>query len=282
MNRTHNMIGVGIVGGIFSGLTGVGGSAILVSLMVAWLGMSQHRAQGTTPAVILPTALVGAASYAVQGLNGQFRFDAGLALSLIPAIALPSIAGVAIGATWMSVLPAAQLRRAFGVFLFFVALSMLTRGILPIGTASGQSLAIPFIFWILLGFVAGVLSGFLGIGGAMVIIPFMTLGAGIPQHMTQGVSLAIIAITAIAGAYTQYRLGHVEGSAVVPMGISSVVAVVAASLVAGQIDSFWLTKIFGLALLFFSYQFTFGSTIPKPPVASSRAPVDFSPGSYQI
>jgi hypothetical protein len=212
-------------------------------------------------------------------MSGQFRFDTLLALSLIPAVALPSIAGVFIGATWMSVLPAAQLRRAFGVFLFFVAFSMLTRGILPIGTPNGAYVPVPFIFWIMLGFVAGIFSGFLGVGGAMVIIPFMTLGAGIPQHMTQGVSLAIVAITAITGVYVQHRLGNMDPSSVRQIAPASVIAVLISTVLAGQMDSFWLTKIFGLTTAYFGYQFTF---VSREPGRVGSAALDPSVDYYQI
>lgn len=274
--RRLRLLLVGVVTGTFSGLTGVGGGAILVSLLVAWLRVDQHKAQGTTPAAILPVALLGAVIYMVQGFSGVFRFDAQLALGLIPALALPSIAGVVIGATWMAALPSVQLRRAFGVFLFFVAFSMLTRGVVPIGTPNGASVAIPFIFWVLLGFVSGIFSGLLGIGGAMVMIPFMTLGAGIPQHMTQGISLAVVAITTIVGAFTQYKLRNVDISLVPSMAPGSVVAVAVASLAAGQLDSFWLTKIFGLAMLYFGYQFTFWPT--RRQLETPRADA----GSYSI
>lgn len=278
--HTWKAITIGAVIGLFDGLTGVGGGAILVSLMVSWLGMSQHLAQGTTPAVIAPVVFLGAITYAIQGVNGQFAFDISLALSIIPALAIPSVFGVFIGATWMAMLPAAQLRRAFGVFLFFIAFAMLTRGVLPIGTAPGASVSVPFLFWVMLGFVTGVFAGFLGIGGAVVLAPFMVLGAGMPQHMSQGITLAVVTITAVVGAYAQHRLGNISMKSVATMVPSSLIAVVGASLVAGQLDSFWLTKIFGLAMAFFSYQFTFGvaqaSTKPSSPSA------DPSVGYYHI
>lgn len=279
MYQAWKAAGLGVVTGGFGGLTGVGGGAILVSLMAAWLGVNQRQAQGTAPVVMLPIALLGATLYMVQGIGGQFPFNAPLALSLIPAIALPSIAGVLIGATWMSVLPTSQLRRAFGVFLFFVAFAMLTRGLVPIGTPDGASVPVPYIFWIMLGFLAGVIAGFLGLGGGMLVIPFMTLGAGIPQHMAQGISLAVVAITALAGAYAHYKLGHVDAWCVRHMAPGAVFAVIGASLLAGQLDSFWLTKIFGLTMVYFSYQFTF---VPEERTHSPSPEPDPSVGFYQI
>ncbi len=268
MNDASKASTIGAVTGLFSGLTGVGGGPILVSLMVAVLGINQRRAQGTTPVIILPVALLGATLYIVQGIGDRARFDTPLALALIPAIAVPSIAGVSIGATWMAALPTSQLRRAFGVFLFLVAFSMLTRGILPIGTPDGAYVPVPFIFWFMLGFVTGVLSGLLGVGGAMIIIPFMTLGAGISQYMTQGISLAIVSITAIAGTWVHYKLGNVDLRCVKRIAPAALIAVIVSSLLAGNLDGFWLTKFFGLTVAYFGYRFTFLSETSKPALAS--------------
>lgn len=279
---TRRAVTVGVATGLFSGLTGVGGGALVVSLMVSILGLTQRVAQGTAPAVILPVAFFGAITYTVQGMTGQFPFDTPLALRLIPALAIPSIFGVVIGATWMTNLPAAQLRRAFGVFLFFVSLSMLLRGA-DAGAAASTSTDVPFIFWVLLGFVSGVFSGFLGIGGAMVMIPFLTLGAGISQHMTQGITLGVVAITTVAGAYTNYKLHNLDTRVTTVMAPSAIVTVIGASLVAGILDAFWLTKICGAVLGYFAWQFTFGTRSrgsSSPPTAP--APVDPAVGFYRI
>lgn len=271
-------LAVGAITGVFSGLTGVGGGAILVSLMASVLGLRQHVAQGTSQVVILPTALVGAATYAAQGLAGKFEFDVGLAAGIIPALAFPSLAGVVIGSTWMAGLPAAQLRRAFGVFLFLVALSVATRDLLPMAAAPHQ-VEVPYIFWVLLGFVSGVFAGFLGIGGALVMLPFMTMGAGLPQHMSQGITLAVVTITTVAGALTQARLGNVNAAVVKSVAPASLAAVVAAGLVAGMLDAFWLTKIFALAMAYFGYRFTFVQPRPRP---AEQPKVDPSAGFYHI
>src|SRR5512135_3801399 len=54
--RGERMLGilVGLIGGTLSGLTGLGGGFIMVPLLVYLFGMSQHSAQGTSLAVLLP------------------------------------------------------------------------------------------------------------------------------------------------------------------------------------------------------------------------------------
>ena len=58
------VVAIGLAGGLMSGLFGVGGGVIFVPALVALFGLPQRRAQGTSLAVILPTAIVGALTYA--------------------------------------------------------------------------------------------------------------------------------------------------------------------------------------------------------------------------
>jgi uncharacterized membrane protein YfcA len=61
-----------------------------------------------------------------------------------------------------------------------------------------------------LGLIAGLVGGMLGIGGGLLMVPGMVLLLGIPQHIAQGTSLAVIAVTSLVGAYTHYRQGTVS------------------------------------------------------------------------
>jgi len=63
---------------------------------------------------------------------------------------------------------------------------------------------------IVVGLVAGVFVGMLGIGGGAILIPGMVLLMDVEQHTAQGVALAVIAATALLGAITHYRQGNVR------------------------------------------------------------------------
>lgn len=68
MDRQRLLVLVaGALTGVFSGLTGVGGGVILVSMMVSFLGFTQHRAHGTSLAVIIFLALFGAIATQIDG-----------------------------------------------------------------------------------------------------------------------------------------------------------------------------------------------------------------------
>jgi uncharacterized membrane protein YfcA len=63
----------------------------------------------------------------------------------------------------------------------------------------------------LLGIVSGVISGFLGLGGAIVIVPMLVLLFGMSQKQAQGTSLATLLLPIGLAAFLQYyRAGHVN------------------------------------------------------------------------
>ena len=119
MERRRN-IGVsmliGALDGLFSGLTGVGGGAVLVPLLVTALKVPQHSAHGTSLAIIVFIALAGTPVYAQQGAVDW---------TLAAQLTLGSMVGVIVGAKLMLRIPANRLRRGFGIFLVLVAARML-------------------------------------------------------------------------------------------------------------------------------------------------------------
>lgn len=115
MNESFKLIAVGFSVGILSGLLGIGGGVFLVPIMVAYFSISQHAAHATSLAVVIPTAIVSAIIY---GLHGQT--DTLLSIQII----VGSIIGASIGARLMKKIPAAQLKRLFGLMLVLVGLRM--------------------------------------------------------------------------------------------------------------------------------------------------------------
>lgn len=56
----------------------------------------------------------------------------------------------------------------------------------------------------MIGFLTGVLSGLLGVGGGFILVPLLVL-AGIPVHVAIGTSLGYVTCTSVSGAYTHFR-----------------------------------------------------------------------------
>ncbi len=99
------------------------------------------------------------------------------------------------------------------------------------------------------GFVAGVLSGLVGIGGGQVFVPVMTLGFGATQVVAQGTSLAAIVPTAMVGGVTHIRQGAVDLDAAVWTGAGGLLGGVVGALVAVHVAGPLLARVFGLLLI---------------------------------
>jgi uncharacterized protein len=102
-------VAIGILGGIAAGLFGVGGGIVIVPALIYWAGFSQHKATGTSLAVLLPPIGLGAAfEYYRHG-----NVDIGAAIIL----ATSTFVGAWGGAYLANQIKGPHLRLLFGVFL---------------------------------------------------------------------------------------------------------------------------------------------------------------------
>ena len=111
---------LGLVGGVLSGLFGVGGGIVFVPVLALGLGLSQLDAEATSLLAILPTVVAGAVS---QQRYGNVRWQAGL------IVGLAGIVGVEAGVFVARALPEDTLRRLFGVLMIAVAVQVAWRAL---------------------------------------------------------------------------------------------------------------------------------------------------------
>jgi uncharacterized membrane protein YfcA len=107
------------------------------------------------------------------------------------------------------------------------------------------------IYLIIIGLCAGVLSGFMGVGGGVVMIPLMILLLGYDQHQAQGMSLAVLAVpVTFVAAYTYHQSGHViNWKYAIVIALFFIVGGYFGSKLAVAINQTLLKKIFALVLL---------------------------------
>ena len=110
------MLAIGLAAGIASGLFGVGGGIVMIPMMLLYAKVDQHTAHATSLAAIVPIALAGAATFALQ--------DA-IDYTLAGGLALGSMLGAPIGVRLMNRTSEASLRMAFGILQVGVGLLLL-------------------------------------------------------------------------------------------------------------------------------------------------------------
>jgi uncharacterized membrane protein YfcA len=108
---------LGVVAGIFSGLIGIGGGIIIVPALVLLFGLSQHTAQGTTLALMVPPiGLLAALAYYKQGF---------VDLKIAAFVCLGFFVGGLLGAKFALGIPETILKKIFGVVLLAVSIRMI-------------------------------------------------------------------------------------------------------------------------------------------------------------
>ena len=228
---------IGAMVGTLAGLTGIGGGVFLVPLLVAVLYVSQYEAHGTSLAVIFPMALCSAITY---GVMGYIEWDVFLAFAGGGAV------GALLGARLMKRLPEKRLQWLFGLFVACVGLVMvLTSSTVSAAGPVHEISGLDHLWCVLGGLLAGFLSGILGVGGGVVLIPIMVLLVGMDQHSAQGISLAAIAVISFFGAITHFKQKTVRNDIAMYMAPSAVCYGLLGSFLADRIDANILRDVVG-------------------------------------
>lgn len=104
---------LGLAAGIFGGMFGIGGGTILIPALVYLFGLSQHQAQGTTLAIMIPPIGLLAAM--------RYYYSGNVKLGMAAFICVGFFIGGLIGANIVQKFPGPFLKKIFGVYLLVIA-----------------------------------------------------------------------------------------------------------------------------------------------------------------
>jgi len=116
-HSTLILILIGLAAGVIAGFFGIGGGLVIVPALVYLLGFSQHRATGTSLAILLPPVGLGAVIEYYRHGNIDIRAAIFIALGLL--------AGGWIGAMFSNQISGPYLRLGFGVFVVVLGFYMI-------------------------------------------------------------------------------------------------------------------------------------------------------------
>ena len=231
-------VALGVLAGFLSGLFGVGGGVLIVPGLVLLLSLDQRLAHGTSLAAIVPIAFAGVAGYAVSD-----SVDWPVAACLV----VGSSVGAVLGTHALHVLSVRVLAITFATALLLTA----ARLFLDVPDVSGRN---PLDVWsivslVLLGALAGTLSGLLGVGGGIVMVPGQVLLFSITDAVAKGTSLAVIIPTAVVGTSRNLRRGNADLRLALVVGVAGVVSGAAASQLSVRMDATLSSVLFGVLLV---------------------------------
>jgi uncharacterized membrane protein YfcA len=108
---------LGVIAGILSGVFGIGGGTILIPALVFLFGLTQHQAQGTTLAILVPPiGLLAALRYYYAG---------NVKLNMAAFICIGFFFGALLGAHYIQAVPDSMLKRLFGIYLVVLGARMI-------------------------------------------------------------------------------------------------------------------------------------------------------------
>jgi hypothetical protein len=185
----------GILVGFASGLLGLGGGFLMVPVqfwLLTTLGVDPTLAIrisfGTSLAVVIPTALSSAwGHYCRQCVLSRPLF------AMIP----PCIAGGFIGAAISTHLPGSWMEVFFGIVIIIAAAKIGVGA--PLISGRNTPAVLPVSQYVLWGLLFGCVSGLLGIGGGVIMVPIMVSHMRFSMHQAIGTSTALMVGSAVSG-----------------------------------------------------------------------------------
>ena len=231
----------GVFVGVMSGLLGVGGGTIMVPIFRLAFGMSPLASTATSLFAIIPTSISGVVAHAraktcvpklglALGVGGAVMSPMGVWLaSVSPGWLVICVAAIVIGFS------------AFKMFKKAVKCAPAPRAGRAGGNAQGASAKVvpdqpvlsrkQYLQGACIGLIAGLASGYVGVGGGFIMVPLMLAVLDIPMSLASGTSLIAIMILAIPGVIEQGLLGNIDYLA----GIAIVVGSIPGALVGARL-----------------------------------------------
>lgn len=224
---------ISLFSGAAGALLGLGGGVFLVPLLVYVLGVPMQLAAGASILAVIATSSAAAASYVEEELT---NIRLGMFLELATTL------GAVTGAFLAFAAGDRVLQAVFGFCLLYSSAIMFLqqRRAGPIWTrrendgvaerlrlgggyhdkATGEDIAYgvdrsPLILGI--SYVAGVVSGLLGIGGGAIKVPAMNVVGGVPMKAAVATSNFMVGVTAAASAMVYIRYGRIDAFITAPV-----------------------------------------------------------------
>ncbi len=274
---------IGFVAAVLSGMFGIGGAVVSTPSIRVLLGASPAISLGTTLPVTIPTAASGAFTYYRKGFVEK---------KVAVYCCLSGLVGAVGGALLTRAIDLHYLMLLTGAIVLYMSGATIFRGVTgrgveaepaetppetgepdlcdeptpgPAPSSAGGASAIrrteecgyrdSIPLMLAVGLAGGLLSGLLGVGGGLVLIPCFIYILRMPLKRTFGTSLAVITVIAVPGTIVHAFLGHVSWPLVLYLVIGSIPGAFIGARISIRTDERVLYVLFGLLLAVFGVVF---------------------------
>jgi hypothetical protein len=241
---------VGLVAGLLGGIIGTGGCSVMLPAIHFWMRYPAPLAIGTTLFAVIFTAVSGGYGHLVRrNLDGRATLWMGGA----------GIVGVALG-SWLFILLTKQsqiLGLILGIAFLWPAARMIWEGVGVSRAPQREGKTVPgkAAALSLFGFLIGILTGIVGLGGGYALVPGLIYLFGAPVYVTMGTSLATMIPLAVVGGGIKLAQGFVALGAGLLLAIGTIAGAQVGAAIIKLFKPNTLKLIFGLYFLYVSVKF---------------------------
>jgi uncharacterized membrane protein YfcA len=259
--------GASLVAGFFGSLLGLGGGIIIIPVLTLLLGVDMRWAIGASIVSVIATSSGAAAAYVKEHM-------ANMRVAMV--LEIGTTAGALSGAYLAGVIPTTALYIIFGLVLAYSAFAMFRNS-----QDSGKS--VPADAWadrlnlhdeyfdqaqnrhipyrvthtklgLVLMYIAGMVSGLLGIGSGALKVPALDLAMRLPIKVSTATSNFMIGVTAAASAGVYFARGDINPFIAAPVAVGVLIGAMAGSKILGRVESRLVRGIFVVVLVIISLQ----------------------------
>jgi uncharacterized protein len=260
--------GISVVAGGLGSLLGLGGGIIVVPALTLWLGIDIRYAIGASIVSVIATSSGAAAAYVRERMTN---------LRVAMLLEMATTAGALSGAYLAGVIGGRWLYVIFGAILAASAIQMLRNGrqraagaVPPddladrlrlhetyYDAARGQEIAYRVThtrLGLALMYVAGVVSGLLGIGSGVLKVPAMDLVMRLPIKVSTATSNFMIGVTAAASAGVYFARGDIDPFIAAPVAAGVLLGATVGAWLLGKLRGRVIRVVFVIVLLWVSLE----------------------------
>ena len=234
---------LGAGAGLIGALLGIGGGLLITPLLTLIFGIPIELAIATSLVAIIGTSSAAASVYVERRLS-----DIRLGMTL----ELTTTLGAVSGALVAGLLSRRLLTALFATFLFYAGATMVRRATnpRPIEDGVGDYRPRRMGLGLAISYLAGGISGLLGVGGGPIKVPLMYLVMGIPLKVATATSNFMIGVTAAASAYVYYAQGRVLVYPTAPVVVGVFVGSLVGSHLSRRVPGRWILWLFILVMFY--------------------------------
>lgn len=252
----------GIFAGSIGAMLGLGGGVLMIVFFILALGLPAQQAVALSLLAVIASSSMAGSVYIRDKMTN---------LKLAMVLETCTVTGAVAGALIAVMLPVYFIHFILGMVLVYTSLMMI-RGIkaeeVAVTEVKGMTVRgeyydecakknVPYAtvrmkIGLLLSLVSGIISGIVGIGGGVIMVPIMNLAMKIPMKAAAATSNFMVGVTAAASAFIYFNQGYVDLYLAVPSVLGIMVGAYIGTRVMNRVRSNVLRRLLGVVLAFFA------------------------------